>query len=991
MGMSGEKNTDMGQVDVRVAVVGAGPRGLWATEELLSQAWDHGVRVTVDVWDDRPPGAGAAYGPDQPDHWTLNVSSRIVSSGLGDFDDWRRDHTDSAPDPFPPRALVGRFFAESWEALLDTVRRRSDTGCTVRVVDRRVTALHRQDGKGATGWVVNGRGYDHVLLTTGHASTWPGALPATVTGTAGTVPVVGVYPADGLRTIAPGALVDVRGAALTFVDAVLELTVGRQGAFVTGENGAAYVPSGAEPSAIRPFSRTGRFMTVKPDPAGPLAGLVPPDGLGAEDRRVRTSRSTGDLREALACAADRLLAAAGARPAPELVRNIVAGEDRPADADPVGELRHSWAVATGRAAPDAVWAVGHAWRLLYPAVVWRSSYGRRRTLAGFDALARTMERVAFGMTPPNAARLLALVDAGIVHPPTRGAAGTLDPPADVVVDAVVPPPGLVPGTLAAQVAGGSGDRPAATCRVDEDGHVRGVAQLAVIGRDADGTITGADSLGRTGGAGTTVIPRWARRVVAHHRRRRLDNPGAEGTVPLTARLEPWTVSLLSDSGRCRTLVEEHGSPVNVLRTAPMVRNMAELRDAGADAGVDTRVFYARKANKALSFVDTAVRAGHGVDVASERELRQVLDRGVPGDRVILSAAVKPDRLLRLAVDNGVTVSVDSVAELARLRGLGASPGGRRPRVAPRIAPDPAHLPPTRFGERLRVWEGALRDLSAGTGLLADTVDVVGVHLHLHGYSASDRLFALGDALHLVDTAVEAGHRPEFVDLGGGVPMSYLDDGAQWAHFQSARTAMVDGAGPAFTWKSDPLANTYPFHQAPVRGGWLRDLLYGRVGLPSTQETAATALTRRGLRLHLEPGRSVLDGCGVILARVAFLKDRSDGVPLVGVEMNRTQCRTTSDDILVDPLLVRVGDSSGPGRAPGSEGFLVGAYCIEDEVIIRRRLRFPEGISTGDIIAVPNTAGYFMHILESASHQIPLAANVVLDADGGARTDGIDLP
>ncbi|OLT54095.1 diaminopimelate decarboxylase [Corynebacterium sp. CNJ-954] len=454
-------------------------------------------------------------------------------------------------------------------------------------------------------------------------------------------------------------------------------------------------------------------------------------------------------------------------------------------------------------------------------------------------------------------------------------------------------------------------------------------------------------------------------------------------------MEPWVVSLLSDSSRCRTLVEKHGSPVNVLRTAPMVRNMAELRDVGADAGVETRVFYARKANKALCFVDTAVRAGHGVDVASERELRQVLDRGVPGGRVILSAAVKPDRLLRLAVDHGVTVSVDSVVELDRLRDLGASDGSRRPRVAPRIAPDPSRLPPTRFGERLRVWEEALRDLSSSTGRLTDPVDVVGVHLHLHGYSASDRLVALEDALHLIDTAVDAGHRPEFVDLGGGVPMSYLDDEAQWNRFQSTRQAMADGAGGAFTWKSDPLANTYPFHQAPVRGGWLRELLDGRVGQQRQQETAALALTRRGLRLHLEPGRSVLDGCGVILARVAFLKDRSDGVPLVGVEMNRTQCRTTSDDILVDPILVRVSDDIAPERAPGSEGFLVGAYCIEDEVIIRRRLRFPEGISTGDIIAVPNTAGYFMHILESASHQIPLAVNVVLDADGTPKVDDID--
>jgi len=126
-----------------------------------------------------------------------------------------------------------------------------------------------------------------------------------------------------------------------------------------------------------------------------------------------------------------------------------------------------------------------------------------------------------------------------------------------------------------------------------------------------------------------------------------------------------------------------------------------------------------------------------------------------------------------------------------------------------------------------------------------------------------------------------------------------------------------------------------------------------------------------LRLHLEPGRSLVDGCGLTLAEVAFTKTRSDGVPLVGLAMNRPQCRTTSDDFLIDPYLVK--------RTPPSEeieAFLVGAYCIEDEVILRRKIRFPAGVAPGDIVAIPNTAGYFMHILESASHQIPLAKNVV---------------
>ena len=137
-----------------------------------------------------------------------------------------------------------------------------------------------------------------------------------------------------------------------------------------------------------------------------------------------------------------------------------------------------------------------------------------------------------------------------------------------------------------------------------------------------------------------------------------------------------------------------------------------------------------------------------------------------------------------------------------------------------------------------------------------------------------------------------------------------------------------------------------------------------------------------MRLYLEPGRSLVDGCGLTLAEVAFTKTRSDGVPLVGLTMNRIQCRTASDNFLIDPYLVK--------RTPPSEEievFLVGAYCIEDELILRRKIRFPRGVAAGDLVAIPNTAGYFMHILESASHQIPLAKNVVWTA---GRLDDIDV-
>ncbi|MCY7302369.1 MAG: Y4yA family PLP-dependent enzyme, partial [Thermoleophilia bacterium] len=79
-----------------------------------------------------------------------------------------------------------------------------------------------------------------------------------------------------------------------------------------------------------------------------------------------------------------------------------------------------------------------------------------------------------------------------------------------------------------------------------------------------------------------------------------------------------------------------------------------------------------------------------------------------------------------------------------------------------------------------------------------------------------------------------------------------------------------------------------------------------------------------------------------------------------------------------------------GAEPGPiEGYLVGAYCIERDLLPWRRMRFPMGVDVGDIVVFPNTAGYLMHILESASHQMPPARNLVVRTGEQPLLDVID--
>jgi diaminopimelate decarboxylase len=454
----------------------------------------------------------------------------------------------------------------------------------------------------------------------------------------------------------------------------------------------------------------------------------------------------------------------------------------------------------------------------------------------------------------------------------------------------------------------------------------------------------------------------------------------EGIAPLSARLEPWMVALCARPARLAEWLDRYGSPLNVLDPAPLGRNAAELQAAAASAGVELGVYLARKANKALCLVDEARRLGLGVDVASERELRQALDRRVPARSLVVTAAVKPRGLLESCVAAGATVVIDNEDELRLLGEVAAGSGDRTP-VAFRLAPLLADRHPSRFGlaghEILALLERAWRGGDEGP------LTVAGVHFHLDGYDAGERIAALRESLALIDALRARGHRPRFIDVGGGIPMRYLDDADEWERFWDAHRAGLRGERPGLTFEGHAIGTVYPYHQQSTRGPWLAEVLAGQAG----GQTIAAAIAARDLELRCEPGRSLLDGCGMTVARVAFRKQRRDGVWLIGVEMNRTQCRSTSDDFLVDPLVLRPG-AEGGGTGP-IEGYLVGAYCIERELLTWRRLRFPHGVQVGDLVVFPNTAGYLMHILESASHQIPLAQNVVVGAGGDVSLDPID--
>jgi diaminopimelate decarboxylase len=464
--------------------------------------------------------------------------------------------------------------------------------------------------------------------------------------------------------------------------------------------------------------------------------------------------------------------------------------------------------------------------------------------------------------------------------------------------------------------------------------------------------------------------------------------GCHGVPAVTARLEPWQVALCARPERLRALLEQYGSPLNIHHPGPFERNVARVRDVAAPRDVRLEILFARKADKALAYVDAARRLGIGVDTASEAELDQALDRGCRPELLVSTAAVKSERLLRTCLLAGVAIVLDNEDELDRVRRLAATTGGRA-NVMVRLGGfrvDGERLP-TRFG--FDVDEAPALGTRLASAELRELVRLVGLHFHLDGSAAPHRVAAITQSLPLIDAFRAQGHPVRSLHIGGGLPMSCVDDPAQWEAFQSALRGALRGEREPVTYRNRGLGlqvldgcttgrlATYPDHEEPAAASWLAQILDAPD--PDGSGSLADALRDRDVTLRCAPGRSLLDGCGITIARVEHRKRHLDGTWSLGLAMNRTQCSTGTADHAVDPLLLPMA-TPGEDRSAPIEGFLTGASSTEGELLTWRRLRFPLGVARGDLVVFPNTAGYLMHSVESRSHQFPLATNVVVAAD-----------
>ncbi len=375
------------------------------------------------------------------------------------------------------------------------------------------------------------------------------------------------------------------------------------------------------------------------------------------------------------------------------------------------------------------------------------------------------------------------------------------------------------------------------------------------------------------------------------------------------------------------IAKKEGTPCYVYSSAAILERYQAYDRAFGIA--PHQVYYAVKANSNLSLLRMMAEAGAGFDIVSGGELFRVLKAGGDPAKVVFSGVGKSREEVEYAIASGIhSFNCESEAELALINSIAARHDVSA-RAALRVNPNvdarthpyiSTGLHDHKFGINIdHVKE--IYDRAAGLGHLK--LEGVSCHIGSQLLDTKPLLEALDGVLALVEKLRAAGHPIQELDMGGGLGVAYTDE-----------------------------------QQPPSTETYIQLVCKKTAGL--------------GLKLMVEPGRSIVASAGVLLTRVMYRKTTANKeFVIVDAAMND----------LIRPALYQAHHEIVPLRhrdAVTITADVVGPVCESGDFFARDREL--ANVFSGDYVALM-TAGAYGFVQASNYNSRPRAAEVMVDGAG----------
>jgi diaminopimelate decarboxylase len=459
-------------------------------------------------------------------------------------------------------------------------------------------------------------------------------------------------------------------------------------------------------------------------------------------------------------------------------------------------------------------------------------------------------------------------------------------------------------------------------------------------------------------------------------------------LPLRPAMHPTVESFLANKKLVKELVNAFGSPLNVMFPELLAGNIASFTETFARHQVIGRICFAHKSTRSDSLIKQLAVEDVSLDAASVNELKHALGAGFAGKR-LEATGPKNAEFLCLCLQHGVVLNIDSVAEIARIAAIAKRLKLEQPaRVLVRLsgfgdATTASLRKSSRFGVPLSTIDEALNLLEEHK----ESMTLLGFSFHLDTTSIEERIQAIETCISLFDEALNRGFAPQVLNIGGGFRVNYLAQEQDWSNYVAALKESVLGGRKPLTWQNTTFGlsvegrtlkgnfNSYNFFEVSPGARFLEEILSCQ--MPSRNDTTvAEVLSSNMIELWIEPGRALLDQCGVTIARVNSARKASGGEQLVSLNMKRSDIAFLDQEMFVDPVVLyrRAPPEQKPADQPV---FFAGNLCLESDLILRHATFLKQLPQSGDLIAFVNTAGYAMDFSSSNAIMQPPARKIAV--------------
>lgn len=403
------------------------------------------------------------------------------------------------------------------------------------------------------------------------------------------------------------------------------------------------------------------------------------------------------------------------------------------------------------------------------------------------------------------------------------------------------------------------------------------------------------------------------------------------------RFEYHAGALRCEEVAAAALAERFGTPMYAYSTATLQTHYTRIHDAFAE--LNPLLCYSVKCCANLNICRLLAGWGSGFDVVSGGELYRALKAGGDPAKIVFAGVGKTDEEIDAGLRAGIGLfNVESESELEQLAARAAR-AGVIARGALRVNPDvdaKTHTYTTTGKKETKFGvdhERAVAAFALARG--RESLRLCGIHLHI-GSPVNDveaYRAAIQRGIDLTEQLRRDGHAIDTIDIGGGFGAYYAGG------------------------------------EAPAAGE------YAAVIVPQ--------LRGRGLRVILEPGRSIAANAGILLTRVVHVKQSgTKRFIIVDASMNE----------LIRPALYGAYHFIWPvaagAYAPATRAMeqpfdnlvkcdVVGPVCESGDFLAKDRLLPP--VQRGDLLAV-FTAGAYAMTMASNYNSRPRAAEVLVNGE-----------